>query len=78
VIGARSSARRKASLREMTAAAGSSQGIGGRGARFGLASNSGPRIMGDYEHRALWLRLVLVLDTVALAAGQQQCETQDR
>jgi hypothetical protein len=34
--------------------------------------------MGDYEHRALWLRLVLVLDTVALAAGQQQCETQDR
>jgi hypothetical protein len=34
------------------------------------------------EHSALWLRLALVhaaiLDTVALAAGQQQCESQDR
>jgi hypothetical protein len=34
------------------------------------------------EHSALWLRLALVhaaiLDTVALAAGEQQCESQDR
>ena len=32
------------------------------------------------EHRALWLCLALIhaamLDTVALAAGQQQCESQ--
>ena len=34
------------------------------------------------EHNALWLRLALayaaILDTVALAAGEQQCESQDR